>query len=397
MSAPVDFEYIKNESELLDYCERIRGCKLIAFDTEFVSEDRYVPELCLLQVAAGKDMAIVDTLACRDLNPLWELICDPENGHETVVHAAREEFRFCAMETGRRPNRLFDTQVAAGLIGLEFPAAYSNLVSRFCKASIQKHETRTNWRKRPLSSGQLQYAIKDVVYLEEIHRKITNQLGQLGRKGWLEEEMDRRQEEFEADLKPSRWRKLSGIASSTAAELAVIRELWTWREEKARERDMPARRVLRDDLLIELCKRGTSDLKKIRSIRGMDYGRVQKFLPEISEAIERGLGVPKSEWPETFKRSRIPNLGLLGQFLATALGVICREKSIAPNLASSTQELRTMAAWRLGMIKLPEEPRLFRGWRRQVIAEEIDRVLEGKKSLRVIDPKATQPLTIDDC
>lgn len=397
MSAPIEFEYIKNESQLVDYCERIRGCPLIAFDTEFVSEDRYVPELCLLQVAAGEDMAIVDTLACHDLNPLWDLICDPENGHETVVHAAREEFRFCAMETGRRPHRLFDTQVAAGLIGLEFPAAYSNLVSRFCKASIQKHETRTNWRKRPLSSGQLQYAIKDVVYLEEIHRKISKKLNQLGRTEWLEEEMDRRQEEFEADLNPSRWRKLSGIASSTAAELAVIRELWTWREEKARERDMPARRVLRDDLLIELCKRGTSDLKKIRSIRGMDYGRVQKFLPEISEAIDRGLEVPKSEWPETFKRSRIPNLGLLGQFLATALGVICREKSIAPNLASSTQELRTMAAWRLGMIKLPEEPRLFRGWRREVIAEEIDRVLEGKKSLRVIDPKSTQPLTIDDC
>lgn len=397
MSAPIDFEYIKNESELVDYCERIRGSQLIAFDTEFVSEDRYVPELCLLQVAAGEDMAIVDTLACRDLTPLWDLICDADNGHETVVHAAREEFRFCALETGRRPNRLFDTQVAAGLIGLEFPAAYSNLVSRFCKASIQKHETRTNWRKRPLSSGQLQYAIKDVVYLEEIHTKITCKLNQLGRGGWLQEEMDRRQEEFEADLKPTRWRKLSGIASSTAAELAVIRELWTWREEKARERNMPARRVLRDDLLIELSKRGTADLKKIRSIRGMDYGRVQKFLPEISAAIDRGLEVPKEEWPEIFKRSRIPNLGLLGQFLATALGVICREKSIAPNLASSTQELRTMAAWRLGMIELPEEPRLFRGWRREVIAEEIDRVLEGKKSLRVIDPKSNQPLTIDDC
>ncbi len=397
MASPIDFDYIKQESQLVDYCDRIAGSPLIAFDTEFVSEDRYLPELCLLQVAAGDDMAIIDTLECKNIRPLWDLICDPQHGHQTVVHAAREEFRFCVMETGKRPHRLFDTQVAAGLIGLEFPAAYSNLVSRFCKETLQKHETRTNWRKRPLSSGQLQYAIKDVVYLEEIHRKINQRLEDLGRLDWLEEEMDRRQAEFEADLRPTRWRKLSGIASSTAAELAVIRELWKWREEIARTRDLPARRVLRDDLLIELCKRGTSDLKKIRSIRGMDYGRVQKFLPEISAAIERGLDVPKSDWPETFKRSRIPNLGLLGQFLATALGVICREKSIAPNLASSTQELRTMAAWRLGMIKLPEEPRLFRGWRREVIAEEIDRVLEGKKSLRIIDPKSSQPLTIDDC
>ena len=397
MASPIDFDYITQESQLVDYCDRIAGSPLIAFDTEFVSEDRYLPELCLLQVAAGDEMAIIDTLECQNIRPLWDLICDAKHGHQTVVHAAREEFRFCVMETGKRPHRLFDTQVAAGLIGLEFPAAYSNLVSRYCKETLQKHETRTNWRKRPLSTGQLQYAIKDVVYLEEIHRKINQRLADLGRLEWLEEEMDRRQGEFEADLKPTRWRKLSGIASYTAAELAVIRELWNWREEIAKTRDLPARRVLRDDLLIELCKRGTSDLKKIRSIRGMDYGRVQKFLPEISAAIERGLEVPKSDWPETFQRSRIPNLGLLGQFLATALGVICREKSIAPNLASSTQELRTMAAWRLGMIKLPEEPRLFRGWRREVIAEEIDRVLEGKKSLRIIDPKSSQPLTIEDC
>ncbi len=397
MSAPIEFDFIETESQLAAYCQRIAGQRLIAFDTEFVSEDRYLPELCLLQVAAGQHMAIIDTLACQDLTPFWDLICDPRHDHETVVHAAREEFRFCVLANGKRPHRLFDTQIAAGLIGLEYPAAYSNLVSRYCGESLQKHETRTNWRKRPLSSSQLQYAIKDVFFLETIHQQIRQALTEWDRESWLQEEMDRRLSEFEADMEPQRWRKLSGIASSNAGELAVIREIWRWREQVAFSRDMPARRVLRDDLLIELGKRGTTNLKKIKSIRGMDYGRVQKYLPEISDAIERGLNVPRSDQPEVFKRSRIPNLGLLGQFLATALGVICREKSIAPNLASSTQELRTMAAWRLGMIKLDEEPRLFRGWRRDVIAQEIDRVLEGKKSLRVIDPKASQPLTIDDC
>lgn len=397
MSQRIEFDFIKNESQLADYCQRISGRPLIGFDTEFVSEDRYSPELCLLQVAAGDELAIIDTLSCRDLSPLWDLICDPSNGHETVVHAAREEFRFCLAGTGKRPHRLFDTQIAAGLMGLEYPAAYSNLVSRFCGENLQKHETRTNWRKRPLSDGQLRYAVKDVLYLEKIHQQIRERLQELGRDEWLDEEMERRQSEFERDMQPDRWRKLSGIASSSADELAVIRELWRWREDVAISRDMPPRRVLRDDLLVELSKRGTTNLKKIRSIRGMDYGRVQKFLPEISDAISRGQQIPQAEWPETFKRSRIPNLGLLGQFLATALGVICREESIAPNLAASTQELRTMAAWRLGMVKLDEEPRLFTGWRRKVIARKIDDVLEGKKTLRVVDPRSNQPLTIDDC
>jgi ribonuclease D len=396
MSGNIDFELITRQSQLISYCDRIAGRPLIAFDTEFVSEDRYLPELCLLQVAAGDEMAIIDTVACPDVMPFWDLVCDARNGHETVAHAAREEFRFCVLATGQRPHRLFDTQIAAGLIGLEYPAAYSNLVARYCDEALEKHETRTNWRKRPLSAGQLQYAIKDVLYLESIHRQITSRLQELERLPWLEEEMERRQQEFETDMKPERWRKLPGIASLSGAQLAVVRELWRWREDVAESRDMPARRVLRDDLLVELCKRGTTNLKKIRSIRGMDYSRVQKFLPEISAAIDRGLQIPRSQWPEKFKRSRIPNLGLLGQFLATALGVICREQSIAANLAASTQELRTMAAWRLGMIKLHEPPRLYEGWRRQVIADEIERVLEGKKSLRVADPRSTQPLTFDD-
>ncbi|MGI9518935.1 MAG: ribonuclease D [Pirellulaceae bacterium] len=396
MSSNVDFTYIRTHPQLVDYCQLIQGSKVICFDTEFVSEDRYLPELCLLQIAAGENMAIVDTLECDDLLPFWNLICDDEHGHTTVVHAAREEFRFCHFATGKRPSRLFDTQIAAGLIGLEYPASYSNLVSRFLGKSLQKHETRTNWRHRPLSDNQLDYAIDDVVYLEEIHNQCMQQINKLQRVDWLQEEMDHMQSDFEAEGSSERWMKLSGIVSMTPKDLAVVRELWIWREKKASEKNMPARRVLRDDLLVELSKRGTSNLKKIRSIRGMDYGRIQKLLPEIADTIEQALQLPKSEWPQRTKKSRIPNLGLLGQFLATTLGVICREEAVAPNLVGSTQDLRALAAWRLGLIELDEPPRLFTGWRHDVIAEEIDLVLAGKKSLRITDATLAQPLTLED-
>lgn len=396
MSQRIDFQHIKSDARLIDFCDRIKGSPVIAFDTEFVSEDRYSPELCLLQVAAGEELAIIDTLSCDDLEPFWDLICDVSNGHETVVHAAREEFRFCRMAVHQRPHGLFDTQIAAGLIGLEFPAAYSNLVYRFTGNSLQKGETRTNWRRRPLSQAQLQYAIKDVAYLGTIHQQISEKLAEMERTQWLLQEMQFRQDEFENEMKPSRWRRLSGTVSMSPRDLAVVREIWKWREDIAISRNMPARRVLRDDLLVELGKQKSTNLKKIKSIRGMDYGRVQKYLPEISDAIDRGLSIPEEDCPERAKKSRIPNMGLLGQFLATALGVICREESVAPNLVGSTQDLRTMAAWRLGMIKLDETPRLFQGWRKQVVADRIDEMLEGKKSMRVRNPKADQPLVIDD-
>ena len=243
----------------------------------------------------------------------------------------------------------------------------------------------------------MQYAIKDVYYLASIHEQITERLNKLNRIDWLTEEMEHRQAEFEREMDESRWRRLSGIGTASPQDLAVIRELWMWREKTAEKRDTPARRVLRDDLLVELAKRGTTNLAKIRSIRGMDYGRVQKFLPEISDAIDQGKNIPKADWPKQAKKNRIPNLGLLGQFLATALGIICRDESIAPNLAGSTQELRTMAAWRMGMLELDEEPRLFTGWRREVIAQKIDDVLEGKKSLRVKNASSNQPLIMEDC
>ena len=129
MSGAREFQYIDKASQLEDYCHSISDARVIAFDTEFVSEDCYQPELCLIQVAAAGQFAVIDAIELADTQPFWELLV--RGGHETVVHAAREEFRFCQHFTGRRPARLFDTQVAAGLVGMEFPAALSTLANKF--------------------------------------------------------------------------------------------------------------------------------------------------------------------------------------------------------------------------------------------------------------------------
>ena len=395
MSRQFDFEYIETNPHLEEFCAEISDSPIIAFDTEFVSEDCYQPQLCLIQIASGNNLAIVDSLAVGNQMPFWNLLVDGK--HQTVVHAAREEFRFCRYFTSRRPSRLFDTQIGAGLVGLEFPAALSTLTNKLLGESLQKSETRTNWRKRPLTDSQLKYAISDVVFLEAIHAEVSQQLEKLGRLAWVDEEMDRQQTDYEMFETRDRWMRLPGATSMSPKELAIVREIWEWREQKAEKRNLPPKKILRDDLIIETAKRGLSSVKRIRSIRGMEYGRLKKYLPEISSAIERGLNLPRDQWPKKSKKDRIPNLGLLGQFLATALGVICRDASIAPNLVGTTQDLRTMAAWRLGLLQLDEPPALVTGWRGEVIGDEIDHVLQGQRSIRVTDPSSDQPLSIDPC
>ena len=193
-----------------------------------------------------------------------------------------------------------------------------------------------------------------------------------------------------------KWGRVAGASNLSSKELTILRALWQWRETEARQRDTPAKRVLRDDLLVELAKRGVANVKRIRSLRGMEYGRMEKHLDEIAETIRGALELPPAEWPEKQSRRRVPNLGLLGQYLAVSLGIICRDASLAPGIAGTTDELRTLAAWRLGMLTLSEPPRLATGWRKELIGKKIELLIEGKCSLRVLDAQQEQPLGIEE-
>src|SRR5262249_40396422 len=150
-----------------------------ALDTEFVSEETFEPILCLLQLATRDRLAVIDPLAVRDLSPLWALVNDPSI--EVVMHAAGEDLRICHLKTGALPQRVFDVQIAAGLVGLSYPLSLVNLVCQVLSTSLSGSETRTDWRHRPLSPAQLKYALDDVRYLLDLADSFSARLRQLGR------------------------------------------------------------------------------------------------------------------------------------------------------------------------------------------------------------------------
>jgi ribonuclease D len=343
-------------------------------------------------VAAGDRLAIVDPLQIDDLNPFWRLLTTP--GHVSIVHAGREEFRFCRRAIGQRPAEWFDTQIASGLIGLDYPAAYGTLIQKLLAQSLRKGETRTNWRRRPLSKRQLEYALQDVIHLDPLYHHIVAQLEEMGRRAWLDDELQAWQDQLEKEEVTQRWRRVSGISGLSRRQLAVLYELWQWRDEKAKLRDVPPRRVLRDDLMVELARRASADERRIRALRGMDWRRQQRAIPEIAQCIGRGLAIPDEDCPHSGRRSPRPQFNLLGQFLATAVNSMARSARVAPGLVGSVQDVRDLIAYHLGYSG-EDVPTLAQGWRSEVVGQVVDKLLDGDLAIRIADPNSNQPLSFE--
>ena len=389
-----DFEIIATEPQLRDLVRRLTDQPHVAFDTEFVSEHTYRSQLCLVQVAAPGMLAVIDTLAVPDLEPFWRLLAEP--GRTTVVHAGREELGFILQAIRARPARLFDVQVAAGLVDHDYPAGYAAVVRRFLGLQTNKGETRTDWRKRPLSEGQLAYAVDDVRHLEQLWRKLERKLESLGRVNWMQEEMAAWQDDVEESFSRKRWRRVSGLNGLSRRELAVARELWHWRDSVAEERDMPPKRVLRDDLLVELCKRKSADERQISAIRGMQRSDLRYILKGLSDAIARGLELPDDECPGGERhRTPPPQLAMLGQFMATAVAGMCRSEHLAPALVGTSSDMRDLLAYKLGYHDGDRPPLLASGWRANVVGSLVDDLLAGRAALRIGDIKSHDPLVIE--
>jgi ribonuclease D len=393
-TSPGSFDLVTSDTQLRQLVDRLAGHGHVAFDTEFVSEHTYRSQLCLIQVAAPDTLAVIDTLEVRELEPFWQLLTDP--GRTTIVHAGREEMGFILQAIRARPASLFDVQVAAGLVDHDYPAGYASIVRRFLNLPTNKGETRTDWRQRPLSPAQLEYAIDDVRHLEKLWRKLQGKLESTGRAAWMASEMAVWQDDVEESFIRKRWRRVSGLNGLSRRELAIARELWHWRDSVAESRDMPPKRVLRDDLLVELCKRKSADERQISAIRGMQRSDLRHIIHGISEAIARGLALPDEECPGGERhRAPPPQLAVLGQFLATAVAGVCRQMHIAPSLVGTASDMRDLLAHKLGYFDGEREPLLASGWRAEMVGSLVDDLLTGRASLRIGDLTSPDPLVID--
>lgn len=386
----LNFEFIDSAEALDDLCARLANKSCIAFDTEFVSEDRYRPQLCLIQVAAQEMVAIIDPLLIERTEPFWDLLAQP--GRTILAHAAREEIRFCYRYSGKKIAGLFDTQLAAGFIGMEFPASLANLVQRLLSKTLPKGETRTNWRTRPLTEAQLRYAAHDVTDLEAMYERLSSQIDKAGRRSWLDEESEIIQQGIIESENSESWRRVSGGSGLPARQLEIIRQLWRWRERRAQRLDIPPRRVMRDDLIIELAKRQASDVKRIHAIRGMEQRQYVDHYDDIAAAIQTALNADEASLPHRPRGSRDVVSPMLSQFLTTSIACVCRQHKMAPMIVGNTDDVRELIGYELDRQGSEEVPSLLQGWRGEIVGTPFRELLAGRLAIRVANVRENQPL-----
>ncbi len=389
-SVALQHESINTAQQLHAFCTELSDCSLIGFDTEFVSEETYRPQLCLIQVATENRLAIIDPMLVGDTTPFWELLTEPDR--IVIAHAAREESRFCFSFTGKPIGGLFDTQLAAGFVGMEYPASLGTLVQRLVGKVLPKGETRTNWARRPLTEDQITYALQDVTDLLQMHRQLSEMAAKLDRARWLDEETGVFQQKvIDAETREN-WRRVSGSSGLKPRQLEVVRQLWLWRENRAKTLDRLPRRVLRDDLIIELAKKGSTNVSKIKSVRGMERRALYDHYEDIAAAIQTALDTPDEDLPKRPRGSRQVVSPMLSQFLSTSIACISRQHKLAPPIVGNADDVRELLGYELDRRAHDPKPALLKGWRGEIVGTTFRKILAGELAIRVADVKESQPL-----
>ncbi len=375
--------YIDTTSGLAELCRQLDGSQWLALDTEFVREKSYYPKFCLLQIYNGEVAASIDPLAIEDLTPLQELLYTPSS--VKIFHAGRQDLEIFNHLWGKLPQPLFDTQLAATMLGLGEQIGYANLVQKLLGRELEKGHTRTDWSRRPLEQAQLRYALDDVIYLGEIYLKLHDMLCQQGRDDWLQDDFRQLADPATYHNDPGEmWQRVKGSKYLKGVQLAVLQALAAWREIEAERADRPRRWILKDDILLELARRQPTDLHALGKTRGLESGTINRHGEQLLKLIEQAKANPKEQWPQTRQQppKLTPNQEATTDLLMAALRLAAAGEGITASALASRKELEQLVSGE-------RELELLRGWRRALAGDLLLAILEGRSVLRLNNGQLT--------
>jgi ribonuclease D len=389
MSTAIPFEYIDAADALSGLCDRLAGVPWIAIDTEFLREKTYYPKLCLLQLAVPGMAACIDPLALDDLTPVTDLLFDERI--VKVMHAGRQDMEIIYHLTGRVPAPVFDTQIAAPLLGYPDQVGYGNLVKSVLKVTLDKLHTRDDWSRRPLTPEQVRYAADDVIFLVDVYRGLHERLASLERLTWLDEDFRRLSDPALYENPPElAWLRVKGGNRLRGASLAALQALAKWREEQARERDRPKGWLLRDDAMVDIARHRPATLEALKRIRGLNdrlLARSGQTLIDLVMAAARSKPQP---FPD--QGPRIPlttGQEAVVDMLMAVVRLSAADNDLSPTVLASRKQLEQL-------VQGKQDSAILQGWRKPLVGDRLTALLAGELTLAmqngqvVVQPPVTR-------
>jgi ribonuclease D len=373
---PDRMQIINSSTDLASACQRLSTSDFVAVDTEFLREQTFWPQLCLMQLAVPGEAFIVDPLAEGiDLAPFWELMAN--EGVVKVFHAARQDIEIVFAKTGLVPHPVFDTQIAAMVCGFGESISYVNLVKRVTGTDLDKSSRFTDWSRRPLSEKQLHYALADVTHLRDIYYHLKRELEVSSRSTWLNEEMSVLTDSGTYESHPENaWQRLK-LRVRNRKSLAVLMELAAWRERIAQRQDVPRSRILRDEALYDIANQAPTSTNKLSELRTLSEGFSRSArAKEIIDAVKLGLARDTKTLPPISRGQQLSaEASALLDLLRVLLKASAARHKVAPRLIAGSADLE-----RIALETEPDIPAL-KGWRRRLFGEDALRLKRGEIAL----------------
>ncbi|MCK5925942.1 MAG: ribonuclease D [Methylococcales bacterium] len=372
--------YIDTPEQLEKLCQKIAIAPWIALDTEFLREKTYYPKFCLLQIATPEWVVCIDPLAFKQLDVLFEVIYNPKL--IKVFHSCRQDLEIFYQLTGKVPTPVFDTQIAAPLLGIQDNPGYAMLVSTFLNVNLSKAYTRTDWSHRPLSPEQIQYAADDVIYLCQIYEIMQAKLIELDRVEWLTADFKALYNLDIYEVKPENaWQRIKGKKKLTGKQLSIVQSLTEWREQLARSENKPRNWLVRDDLIIELAKLQPTTVSELAAVRQINDGLIRRYgkvLCRLIAAAKQKTISPLKEDDKSFKKTQ--HQEALLDVLSALVKIRADDHLINPNLLASRKELEKL-------LFNDDDCQVLRGWRFGMVGKELQALLLGEYSLTIKQEK----------
>ena len=375
--------YIDSQEDFEAFLSRAQSSEMLAIDTEFLREKTYYPKLCLLQMATESEEVIIDPFGIDDLSVLKPILLD-----ESVVkvfHAGHQDIEILVYEVGCAPRPLFDTQVAATLLGQAQQIGYASLVHYVCGVKLRKADSFTDWSARPLSESQLSYAIEDVRYLPKLYRSLKETLESKGRLDWLAGDFAEMSDmgTYIVDER-DRYRRLKHVSQLSRRQMAAAREVAAWREIEARTRNIPRKWVLTDEQIVEACRRESRTIDDLFMVRGMREKLTTRDARTVVALMSSALDSSPEAWPDLPQPGRSErNVDAEVDLLMALVRIRAKEQGVAiPTLASHADLVAVARGYREGVD-------LLRGWRREIVGNDLIELVEGRLSLSIQDGRVT--------